>query len=312
MKKIIPILLAFLMFYSCGKKPKTTVSVQPAAESVNTVDGENLDLQLVGELYMKSKDAEAFEKKLNDPATKLNNLDLDGNGEVDWITVTEVDSGDPNLRMASLSVNFSETDIEEVATIEVSKTADGGGEVYLTGSESVYGSGAHYQSRMSMSDAILLSYLYSPRYRPYYSPYYGYARPIGYGYSPYRTVPMTQYRTTTRTVRRSSTSSFSKSTTARKSTIKSPNAGKTSQKATAQRQVKSKTQSQKSMNKATDTQKKKLNSSKSAFKKTDTKKTNPNTIKKTTPPAKKKTSYKPPAKKKAPASRTKRKSGRKH
>jgi hypothetical protein len=304
MKKYLSLLVIASLFFTtqCSKKQeKTTVSVQPAAETVNTVDGENLDLQLVGELYMKSQNAEAFEKELNKEGG-INNLDLDGNGEVDWITVTEVDSGDPNLRMASLSVNFSETDIEEVATIEIEKNASGGGEVYLSGSESVYGSDAHYRSSMSVSDAILLSYLFAPTYRPYYSPYYYYSPPVYY--RPYRPVPMTTYRTTTRTVKRTSgtTSSFSKNTTQRQSKVKSPNAGKTSQKATQVRQTKSTTKSQKAFTKASDTQKKQVKSDTKAFGKKDPKKTNAtSTTKKTTTPKKTNTSVKPKKKSTAPS-----------
>lgn len=293
-------LLAMFVFSCSNKKQNTTVSVQPATETVNTLDGENFDLELVGQLATQSASVGEFEKVINDPETGVNNLDLDGNGEVDWITVTEAESTIPTSRLMSLAVYFSDTDVEEVATIEIDKTNPAGGEVHLVGSERLYGSGAHYHSSFSMSDAILFHYMFGPRYRPYHSPYYSYRTPAYYSHR--RVVPMTAYRTQTRTVKRTtstkSKSSFTKSTAPRKSKVSSPNKGKSSAKYTQTKDTRSKTTSQKQFNKASANQKNKLNSGNSAFKKKDTKKSTTATKSTTTKP---KSTVKPKTPKKTPA-----------
>jgi len=275
-KYLIIVLMSVMFFTSCVESEKrSVVNVNPASETVNTVDGENLDLQLVGQLALESKNSEELEKKLNDTSLGINNLDLDGDGKVDYITVTDGENSDPNHKIISLSVNFAEDDIAEVATIEIDKTDDAGGEVHLVGNETVYGGNTHYNSHFSFSDALMFHYMFGPRYRPYYSPYYGYRHPTYY--RPMVVVPVSSYRTTVRTTSRTyssrSNTSFSKNTTKRVSKVQSPNKGKTSKKYATTRSNK---QSQKSFSKTNSSQKKKLNSKNSGFKKkTPAKKSTP-------------------------------------
>ncbi len=54
--------------------------VAPTSEAA-----EGLDLKAVSELFKDSENLEEFEKALNDPEVGINNLDLDENGEVDFI-----------------------------------------------------------------------------------------------------------------------------------------------------------------------------------------------------------------------------------
>lgn len=321
MKKYVVLALIAVFAFSCTQKqPKTTVTVNPVAESVNTLDGENFDLALAGQLAMQSVSVGEFEQTINDPEVGLNNLDLDGNGEADWITVTEANSSVPTSRLMSLSVNFSETDVEHIADIEIDKTSSAGGEVHLRGSERLYGDNNYYRNSFSMSDAILFHYMFGPRYRPYHSPYYAYRTPAYY--RPVRVVPITRYRTQTRTVRTNrvkSTSTFAKSNTAPKSKVSSPNKGKSSTKYTKTKQVRSKTASQKQFNKATAKDKQKLNSGNSAFKKPSATGTKPkasstkpvkSSYTKTSAPKKTPTTYKAPKKPSKPSrtSRTSRSS----
>lgn len=57
---------------------------------------DDLDLESVTYLIKKGKvkDADALEKKINNPKEQLNNLDVDGDGKVDKIQIVEVKDGD--------------------------------------------------------------------------------------------------------------------------------------------------------------------------------------------------------------------------
>jgi len=76
------ILLTFLAFQANAQQGITIIA--PTSEAA-----ESLDLNLVAEIFKDSPTLEDFEKALNDPEQGINNLDLDENGEVDFIRVVE-------------------------------------------------------------------------------------------------------------------------------------------------------------------------------------------------------------------------------
>ncbi len=104
----------------------------PATEA-----GEDLDLYGVLELFIVAEDLEAFEKALNDPKSEVNNLDLDGNGEVDYIRVEEHVEG--NTHVIVLQVPLGENDYQDMATIEVEKLANEEYTLQAVGNEEIYG-----------------------------------------------------------------------------------------------------------------------------------------------------------------------------
>ncbi|MCC6540998.1 MAG: hypothetical protein IT225_02140, partial [Flavobacteriales bacterium] len=56
--------------------------------------GDGFSLSGALDLFKTAKDLEAFEQALNTEDQKVNNLDLDGNGEVDYIRVVDHRDGD--------------------------------------------------------------------------------------------------------------------------------------------------------------------------------------------------------------------------
>ena len=82
---LIP-LIAFCLF---GFK----ASAQEEPEQLN-LPGDNLNLYAVMKLFQESPTLEEFEKKLNDPDNKVNNLDLDGDNNIDYIKVVDNVEGD--------------------------------------------------------------------------------------------------------------------------------------------------------------------------------------------------------------------------
>lgn len=188
----------------------TTMVVTAASEAA-----EGLDLHAVGELFRTSEDLEAFEKALNDPETGINNLDLDDNGEVDYIRVVDQTTGDTHVII--LQVQLSKTEFQDVATLDIDKNDDEY-TMQVQGNEDIYGPDYYISPTVvTIHTWPIIAWVYRPVYRPYVSPFY-----FGYyprWWRPYRPVGITVYHS--RTVRIRNTAHFrvtrvNRVTTARK------------------------------------------------------------------------------------------------
>ncbi|MGE6354426.1 hypothetical protein ACQKCJ_11210 [Flavobacterium sp. NPDC079362] len=99
--------------------------------------GDNLNLYAVLDLFQKSKTLEDFEKALNDPDNKVNNLDLNNDGEIDYIEIESHKEGNTHVIVLQVAVNNSET--QDVAVIEVDKDKKNNIHVQAIGDEDLYG-----------------------------------------------------------------------------------------------------------------------------------------------------------------------------
>lgn len=99
--------------------------------------GDNFDLYGALELFKKADTPEAFEKAINSNDNEVNNLDLDGDGKVDYVKVIDKKDGDAHTLV--LQVDVSETEKQDVAVIEVEKTGDDKAHVQIVGDEELYG-----------------------------------------------------------------------------------------------------------------------------------------------------------------------------
>lgn len=203
--------------------------------------GDNLDLQALGELVKSSPDAKTIEAKLNADGS-INNLDLDSDGNVDYITVTEYGTGTD--RGFSFTVQLKNGEKQEVATVALQKGANNVA-MNIQGNQQIYGQNAYYQSNYSLSDLMIMSYLFRP-HPLFYSPY-GYGHyPIGY--HSYHNMPMSSYRSRVSTTTRTST--ITRTTTRPSTSVKSPNASMNSKSVNTHAQsMASPTRSQKSFTK---------------------------------------------------------------
>jgi hypothetical protein len=137
-------------------------TIAPATEAA-----EGLDLQAVSELFKESKNLEQFERSLNDPDTGVNNLDLDDDGNVDFIRVVEESSGD--TRVIVLQATLGENEFQDVATIEVEKTGDDTYNLQTRGAVIVYGPNYYLAPAVRVHRWPLVVWLYAPghhHYRP--------------------------------------------------------------------------------------------------------------------------------------------------
>jgi len=99
--------------------------------------GDNLNLYGVLDLFKKSENPEAFEKALNSSDTKLNNLDLNGDGETDYIRV--IDRSEKDMHAFVLQIPVNEDESQDVAVIEIEKENDGTAHLQIVGDEELYG-----------------------------------------------------------------------------------------------------------------------------------------------------------------------------
>ncbi|MFH6993646.1 hypothetical protein [Flavobacterium sp. FlaQc-48] len=99
--------------------------------------GDNLNLYAVLDIFQKSKTLEDFEKALNDPDNKVNNLDLNDDGQIDYIEVESHKEGNTHVIVLQVAVNNNET--QDVAVIEVDKDKKNNIHVQAIGDEDLYG-----------------------------------------------------------------------------------------------------------------------------------------------------------------------------
>ncbi len=99
--------------------------------------GDNLNLYAVLDVFQRSKTLEDFEQALNEKDNKINNLDLNNDGEVDYIEVESHKEG--NTHVIVLQVAVSSNEIQDIAVVEVAKDKKNNVHVQVIGDEDLYG-----------------------------------------------------------------------------------------------------------------------------------------------------------------------------
>lgn len=117
-------------------------SLQAQEEGSTSTDstglpGDNFSLEGAIELFKKAESPEDFEKLLNQEDNKVNNLDLNEDGEIDYIRV--VDNMDSSVHAIILQVPLSESESQDIAVIEIEKQGDENAILQIIGDEDIYG-----------------------------------------------------------------------------------------------------------------------------------------------------------------------------
>ena len=108
---------------------------QEEEEEGNT--GEDFDIEALLGIIDGYDNFEELEKAINDSASDVNNLDLDGDGEVDYVLIQEEADGDTHV--AFLRVAMAEDEYQDVATIEMEKLSATTASFQVVGDVSLYG-----------------------------------------------------------------------------------------------------------------------------------------------------------------------------
>lgn len=157
------------------------------------VPGDHFSLEGALELFKKSASPEEFEKMLNSPDSKVNNLDLNGDGYIDYVRV--VDRYEGNVHAFILQAVISDRETQDVAVIELEKHSNGKAVLQIVGDEDVYGVTTiieptrevrTYAGTRSTSAVVnvwawpSVQYIYSPYYSHWVSPWGWHRRPMWY------------------------------------------------------------------------------------------------------------------------------------
>lgn len=126
MKKTISFLL--LGFLSVTAFAQTTD--QPADT------GENFSLEGALALFKQAANLEEFEKSINEEGNNVNNLDLNADGQTDYVTVEDIKEGDTHVIV--LGTWLSGKEKQDIASIGIEKTGDRSATLQIEGDASLY------------------------------------------------------------------------------------------------------------------------------------------------------------------------------
>jgi hypothetical protein len=99
--------------------------------------GDHFSLQGALELFKKSSSPEEFEQLINEKENNVNNLDLNEDGEVDYVKV--IGKKEKNMHILVLQAAVSATENQDIAVIEIEKTGQEEADLQIVGDEEIYG-----------------------------------------------------------------------------------------------------------------------------------------------------------------------------
>lgn len=115
----------------------TSMYAQSEPADSTGLPGDNFSLEAALELFKSAASPEAFEKSLNSENSNINNLDLNEDGEIDYIRVIDNMQGDVHALI--LQAVISETESQDIAVIEIEKQGAETAILQIIGNEDVYG-----------------------------------------------------------------------------------------------------------------------------------------------------------------------------
>lgn len=120
-----------VLFGICGM-------AQNQSENDSTgLPGDHFSLEGALEMFRKAGSPEEFETLINTKDNNVNNLDLNGDGNIDYVRV--VDKNEKDAHAFVLQVPVSESESQDVAVIELEKKASDNAVVQIVGDEDLYG-----------------------------------------------------------------------------------------------------------------------------------------------------------------------------
>jgi hypothetical protein len=151
--------------------------------------GDNFSLSGAIEMLKEAKNLENFEKLINTESNYVNNLDLNEDGETDYVKV--IDNTDGDVHAIVLQVPVSKRESQDIAVIEIEKTGDKEAILQIIGDEDIYGEniivepfeeegqgnkGGHNMMPVRLVVNVWgwssIKVVYRPAYVPYVSPFY--------------------------------------------------------------------------------------------------------------------------------------------
>lgn len=143
-------------------------------EAVNDDISYYLDLKAVASIFGDARNLEEFENQINDYDAQISNLDLNSDGQVDYLRVIE--TSENNTHLVVIQAVLERDVFQDVATIVVERDRYKRTYVQVVGDPYIYGAN-YIINPMYHHTPTVYSWFWTSSYRPWYSPYY-------YGYYP--------------------------------------------------------------------------------------------------------------------------------
>ena len=142
-----------------------TITVTATSSDVS----ENLNLKTVASLFGQVKDLDEFEQLLNNPDSAYSNLDLNGDGDVDYLRVVE--TADGNKHLVVIQAVLAKDIYQDVASIYVEKDEAEQVVVQVVGDEYVYGVN-YIIEPVYIYRPLIYDWFWGPSWVCWHSPYY--------------------------------------------------------------------------------------------------------------------------------------------
>ena len=166
--RLIALGLIALLHSFLGNTLRADQTVTVTATSTDI--SENLDLKTVATIFGQAKDLEQFEQMLNNPETALSNLDLNGDGQVDYLRVVEVADG--NQHLVVVQAVLAKDIYQDVASIFVEQDpATKSVTVQVIGDEYIYGTN-YIIEPVYIYRPVIYDWFWGPSWVAWHSPYY--------------------------------------------------------------------------------------------------------------------------------------------
>jgi hypothetical protein len=98
--------------------------------------GDNFSLEGALAIFKKSGSLEEFEKLINQEDNNVNNLDLNNDGDIDYVTVSDIKENDTHIIVLSTYLNDKEK--QDIATIGIEKTGNENAVLQIEGDKELY------------------------------------------------------------------------------------------------------------------------------------------------------------------------------
>ncbi len=162
-------------------------------EKATGLPGDQFSLEGALELFKSAASPEEFETLLNKKENEVNNLDVNGDNETDYVKVISKKDGDAQILI--LQVSVSEDENQDIAVINIEKTGREDAIIQIIGDEDIYGEEVIVEPSDGTEESLedngsgpswscnntlvvvnvwtwpSVRFIYSPTYRPWVSPW---------------------------------------------------------------------------------------------------------------------------------------------
>ena len=191
----------FILFLILACWASLAYSQEQTGVDSTGLPGDNFSLQGALQLFREADSPEAFEKAINLESNHVNNLDLNEDGETDYVRVEDRSKND--MHVLVLQAVVGDNDAQDIATIEIEKTGKEEAMLQIIGDEDIYGEEVIVEPTEEAEDkmdgkgpsfrpedhmAIVVKvwawpsvrFVYAPVYRPWVSPFRWRVYPVGW------------------------------------------------------------------------------------------------------------------------------------